>query len=205
MSLRERAFAAVYDRLLAPSEEAFLGARRDDLVGEAEGTVLEIGGGTGLNLPHYRKAKRVVLAEPSAQMRAKVAAHLPECAVPVTVVAAGAEQLPYPDDFFDAVVSTLVLCTVGSLNRSLAEIRRVLKPGGEFRFLEHVRASGSAADWQDRVQPVWTWLGVGCYPNRDIESAIGAAGFSIESIERFDAPGPPTPVRPQIQGVAVAG
>ncbi|HLG01201.1 MAG TPA: class I SAM-dependent methyltransferase [Acidimicrobiia bacterium] len=202
MSLRERGFAAIYDRLVAPSEEAFLRARRNDLVGAAAGVVLEIGGGTGANLPHYRKASRVVVTEPSAAMRAKLGAKLDEAAAPVTVAAAGAEAVPYPDGFFDTVVTTLVLCTVDDLDASLAEIRRVLKPGGELRFLEHVRGAGREAEWQDRLQPVWTWLAVGCYPNRDTEGAIRDAGFTIDEIERFVAPGPPTPVRPLIQGLA---
>lgn len=202
VSLRESAFAAVYDRVVAPAEEAFLASRREQLVGPAEGVVLEIGGGTGANLDKYRKASRVVLAEPSAPMRAKLGPKLAAATVPVTVVDAGAESVPYPDGYFDTVVSTLVLCTVGDLAASLAEMRRVLKPGGELRFLEHVRAAEPGAQWQDRIQPVWTWLAVGCYPNRDIESAIAAAGFTIDQIEHYSAPGPPTPIRPQIQGVA---
>lgn len=202
MPVRERAFAAVYDRILAPAEEAFLAERRRCLVADGEGTVLEIGGGTGANLEHYRKADRVVLAEPSEAMRSQLGPKIAGAPLPVTVVAAGAESLPYPDGFFDTVVSTLVLCTVGDPAAALAEVARVLRPGGSLRFLEHVRGERVLAGWQDRVQPIWTWLAIGCYPNRDTEAAIRAAGFTVEEIERFDAPGPVAIARPHIQGVA---
>lgn len=202
MSLRERAFAAVYDALLGPAEQAFLAERRAQLVSEAEGVVLEIGAGTGLNLEHYRKADRVVVGEPSAPMRAHLAARLPACPVPVTVVASGADDLPYPDGYFDTLVSTLVLCTVPDLDAAIGEAHRLLKPGGHLRFLEHVRGEGSLAGWQDRWLPLWKWFGCGCHPNRDTEGAIRAGGFAVEEIEHWEAPGPIGIVRPQIQGVA---
>lgn len=202
MSLRERGFAAVYDRLLAPAERSWLGSRREGLVSGARGTVLEIGGGTGANLEHYAKAERVVLAEPSSAMRAKLDAKVAAASPPVTVVAAGADAVPYPDGYFDTVVSTLVLCTVPDVDAALGEIRRVLAPDGEFRFLEHVRGERSLAEWQDRLQPAWSWVGVGCHPNRDIAAAIERAGFLFDSLEHFDAPEPIPLVKPHIQGVA---
>ncbi|MBI2168811.1 MAG: methyltransferase domain-containing protein [Actinobacteria bacterium] len=200
--LRERAFAAVYDAMLGPAERVFLAERRAQLVGEASGSVLEIGAGTGLNLEHYRLAEHLVAAEPSEAMRAKLAPKAGTCAVPVEFIAAGADDLPYPDAHFDTVVSTLVLCTVPKLPAALAEVFRVLRPGGELRFLEHVRGVGSLAEWQDRWLPLWKWFGVGCHPNRDTEAAIRAGGFEVEEIEHWDAPGPIGIVRPQIQGVA---
>lgn len=202
MSLRERAFARVYDRILAGAERAFLAERRAALLADATGTVLEIGGGTGVNLPHYSKAERVVLSEPSSAMRAQLAGPLAEAAAPVTVVAAPASGLPYPDGEFDTAVSTLVLCTVPDPQATLAEVRRVLKPGGAFLFIEHVRGDGRSAEWQDRIGPLWKWLAVGCEPNRDTEAAIRAAGFEVDEIERFTPPGPSWPASPMIQGRA---
>lgn len=202
MSLRERTFARAYDRILAGAERAFLGERRAALLADVTGAVLEIGGGTGANLAHYGKAERVVLSEPSSAMRAQLAGSLAGAAAPVTVVAAPASDLPYPDDEFDTVVSTLVLCTVPDPRATLAEVRRVLKPGGAFLFIEHVRGDGRSAEWQDRISPLWKWLAVGCEPNRDTEAAVRAAGFEIDELERFTPPGFSWPVSPMIQGRA---
>lgn len=203
MSVREHIFAAVYAPLAAAAEKAYLGELRERVVGDAEGSVIEIGAGTGLNLDHYRKAGRVVLAEPSAPMRRKLRRAVEATDTPVTVVDAPAGALAYPDASFDTAVSTLVLCTVPDLSATLAEIRRVLKPGGEFRFLEHVRADDAdLVRWQERVDPVWSWVNVGCHVTRDIAAAVDEAGFEIDEIERFDAPEPIPVVKPHILGVA---
>lgn len=206
MTVRERLFAAVYDPMNRLAEEGWLGRRRADLLSNATGTVLEIGAGTGANLAHYPPAvERLVVTEPSEAMLDRLRPRLAEATLPVTAVVTGAEALPYPDAWFDTVVSTLVLCTVDDPAASLAEIHRVLKPGGRLLFLEHVRDAGNLGVWQDRLQPVWTWIGVGCRPNRDTVAAIEAAGFEIESLDPFDAPvGPLVLVRPQVQGVARA-
>lgn len=203
MTLRERGFAAVYAPLVAAAEKAYLGELRERVVADAQGSVIEIGAGTGLNLGHYRKADRVVLAEPSAPMRRRLRRAIEASDTPVTVVDAPADALPYPDASFDTAVSTLVLCTVPDLVAALAEVRRVLKPGGEFRFLEHVRAADpNLVRWQERVDPVWTWVNVGCHVTRDIAAAIADAGFEIDEIEHFDAPEPIPVVKPHILGRA---
>lgn len=151
-------FAALYDPLGESAERGWMGRRRSRLLAGASGAVLEIGGGTGANLPHYRDAGRVVVAEPDPHMRARLGRKLDRSRVPVEVSAAGAEDLPFADGSFDAVVSTLVLCTVPDQGRGLAEVRRVLKPGGRLLFIEHVRGEGTVAGMQDRILPLWRRL-----------------------------------------------
>lgn len=202
MSLAARIFAAVYDPINRGAEHGWLGRRRDALLGDLAGEVLEIGAGTGSNLPHYRAASRVVACEPLAPMRARLAAKLPEATVPVEVCSAPAEELPFPDASFDAVVATLVLCTVRDVGRALAEVRRVLRPTGELRFLEHGGAQpGSRGAWQRRLDPIWSRVGQGCHLTRDARANVEAAGFTITRFEEFE-PRVPDILRPFCEGVA---
>ncbi len=197
-------FAALYDRLGKTAERGWMGRRRSRLLAGAAGCVLEIGGGTGANLSHYREAGRVVVAEPDPFMREKLRRKLGTARVPVEVSEAGAEALPFPDESFDAVVSTLVLCTVPDQGAALEEIRRVLRPGGRLLFIEHVRAEGSLARAQDRILPVWRRLFAGCHPNRDTTRSIRGAGFGLRTLEPFLPPGPFAGLVPHVQGEAVA-
>lgn len=198
-----RLFAAFYDRLNAAAEKSWQGERRARLLSDARGEVLEIGGGTGANLPHYRSAERVVVTEPDPFMREKLCPKLSEARVPVEVLDAGAQSLPFADDSFDAVVSTLVLCTVPDQRSALAEIKRVLRPEGRLLFMEHVRAEGSVSRWQDRLLPIWRRLFAGCHPNRDTLASIEAAGFEVRDLERFEPPVPLASIAPHVQGSAV--
>lgn len=182
-----------------------MGDRRSRLLSGARGEVLEIGGGTGANLPHYHDAQRVVIAEPDPFMRKKLWPKLTRTGIPVEVSDAGAQSLPFPDDSFDVVVSTLVLCTVPDQREALAEIRRVLRPGGRLLFLEHVRGPVGVARWQDRILPLWRRLFAGCHPNRDTLTSIQAAGFEVRNLERFHPPVPFSNIVPHVQGVAVLG
>jgi ubiquinone/menaquinone biosynthesis C-methylase UbiE len=197
-----RIFAAVYDRLTAQLEREVLGPRRAALLGGLEGDVLEVGAGTGASLRHFRRARRVVAAEPDPAMRRRMAAKLGQAGVPVELGAAVAEALPYPDASFDAVVFTCTLCTVADPHRALDEARRLLRPPGRLVVLEHVRGDGRLARWQDGVTPLWSRLMAGCHPNRDIPAAIERAGFAFERVERFDPLPRWVPARPLLAAVA---
>ena len=194
--------AALYDPLGVFMERWWMGERRARLLKGARGAVLEIGGGTGANLPHYSGVDRVTVAEPDPFMRKRLVPKLEAARVPVEVSAAGAEALPFHDGSFDTVISTLVLCTVPDQESVLDEIIRVLRPGGRLLFIEHVRATGSMARWQDRIEPVWGQLFGGCHPNRDTVAAIEEAGFEIETFESFYPPVPLSGLIPHVQGSA---
>ncbi|HEY2327291.1 MAG TPA: class I SAM-dependent methyltransferase [Gaiellaceae bacterium] len=190
-----RTFAALYDRLSAKEERTTVGPARRALLEHARGRVLEIGAGTGANLPHYPDGIDLVLTEPDQHMARRMKAE--SMRVP-------AEHLPFEDASFDTVVSTLALCTVDDLPKALAETRRVLKPGGELLFIEHVRAEpGTKLErWQDRLEGVWGCCAGGCHPNRDTLSAIRTAGFDVGDVERPEWKLPPL-VKPIVIGRAV--
>jgi ubiquinone/menaquinone biosynthesis C-methylase UbiE len=192
----------LYDCVNGPLERSILGPRRAKVLPTLSGVVLDVGTGTGANLPHFRDATRVVATEPSRGMRSRLAAKLQTAACPVEVLDAPAERLPHPDESFDAVVFTCVLCSVTDPDRALAEARRTLKADGRLVVLEHVRGSGRLARWQDRVTPIWSRVAGGCHPNRDIESAIRHAGFVIEEREVFDPFPRWVPTRPMLQVLA---
>ena len=206
MSLYGRLFAATYDRVLAGAERAGLAEQRAALLREAHGRVLEIGAGTGLNLAHYPDTvEELVLTEPEEPMARRLEAKLAEHGrAGARVVHAGAEELPFEDDSFDTVVSTLVLCTVPDAELALAEITRVLRPGGRLLFLEHVRSdSPRLARWQDRLQRPWRAFGHGCNCNRPTPELIERSPLTIERMERGELPKAPPIVRPTATGVAV--
>lgn len=182
-----------------------MGERRARLLAGARGAVLEVGGGTGANLAHYRGVDRVTVVEPDPHMRKKLGRKAVDAGIPVEVWGAGAEALPFPEDNFDTVVSTLVLCTVSDQAQALREMRRVLRPGGLLLFVEHVRAVGPWARWQDRVEPLWGRLFGGCHPNRDTIAAIKEAGFEIETYEGFYPPASLSGLTPYVQGSARIG
>jgi ubiquinone/menaquinone biosynthesis C-methylase UbiE len=199
--------AAIYDRFMERMERACGDAWRRELVENLRGEVLEIGAGTGRNLDHYRGLDRLVLAEPDRYMRAKLAVAL-ERASPardVAIVPWSAERLEVEDASFDAVVSTLVLCSVADVSRALAEARRVLRPGGRLVFLEHVASEDPARlGWQRRVEPVWTRIAGNCHLCRDTARSLEAAGFRLDRITRESARKALPIVRPMIRGVAIA-
>lgn len=160
---------------------------RPAVVAPARGCVLEIGAGGGENLPFYHPdtTERLTLTEPDPAMLRRAAARVRAQGLPVQVLAAAAEDLPFPNASFDTVVGTLVLCSVEDPAAALEEVRRVLKPGGTLRFLEHVRSEHPlVARLQDFVTPVNRCLGAGCRPNRDTLGAIRRAGFTLTDLAR---------------------
>ena len=201
-------FAAIYDKLAASEERRFMGAIRAELAGSARGKVLEIGAGTGLNFPYYKTADEVTATEPDPYMMRRAQRRLQDSGNNIELREASAEELPFETDSFDTVVGTLVMCSVPQPQRALSEIRRVLKPGGEYRFYEHVRyESAFGAFCQDAVLPVWRWCGAGCHPNRDTVQAIRDASFRIDQLEKTK-PLPPIPPmifsRPHVKGIALS-
>lgn len=189
MSVHHRLFAATYDALSASVERRELAPRRARLLSGLTGTVVDVGAGTGANLRHFRHAERVILVEPDRYMRARLSSRLGESSVPVEVSCADAEHLPLPDGAADAVVFTLVLCSVPDQRLALLEARRVLKPGGTLAVLEHVRGQGRAARWQDRLDGLWgRCVAPGCHINRNTVASIGDAGFEFTEISRLEAP-----------------
>lgn len=199
-----RLFAAVYDRGLKGTEEAGLRQMRRELLAEAKGRVLEIGAGTGANLGLYPDAvTELVAVEPDPHMAKRLREKLHDSAAAATVVEAPAERMPFDDASFDTAVATLVLCTVPDPAAAIAEVTRLLKPGGRLLFVEHVRAQDpSLARWQDRLEKPWRFLGDGCHCNRDTVATISASSLTVADVDRGELPKAPPIVRPLVRGVA---
>lgn len=166
--------------------EREVGGRRDELLAGLQGQVVEVGAGNGMNFGHYPSSvEGVVAVEPDGYLRNRAQAAARAASVPVSVHDGRAVPLPFADGSFDAAVASLVLCTVPDPAAALAELRRVLKPGGELRFMEHVRderAPKSAVQgWLDRTG-IWPHLGGGCHCARDTVGAIASAGFQIDDV-----------------------
>jgi ubiquinone/menaquinone biosynthesis C-methylase UbiE len=195
--------AAVYDRFMRTSEEACLGKWRAELLRDLSGEVLEVGAGTGSTIGLYPKTvTRLVMAEPDPHMRRKLLEK--RALAGFEVSDASVDSLPFEDGSFDAVVCSLVLCSVRDQKAALAELARVLRAGGRLVFLEHVAADGKPdrLKWQGRIEPVWKHLMGNCHLTRRTEAAIAAAGLEIESIRRESIRKALPIVRPSIRGVA---
>jgi SAM-dependent methyltransferase len=171
---------------MAGAESRGLARHREELLRGAAGRVLELGGGTGANVPYYGDAvTELVVTEPDAHMARRLERRLRERRLPARVVRAPAEALPLESGSFDVVVSTLVLCTVEDPARALAEARRVLAPAGRLLFIEHVRSEDPRlARWQDRLRGPWAWFGCGCQVNRPTVESVRTAGFDLAELRR---------------------
>ncbi|HKC22505.1 MAG TPA: class I SAM-dependent methyltransferase [Gaiellaceae bacterium] len=201
MSIRERVFAALYDPMSATAERKFGAESKRKLLANARGRVLEIGVGTGLSFPHYPQDVELVGVEPSLPMLRRAQQRAAELGRDVTLVEAPAEKLPFEDGSFDTTVSLAVLCSVDDPARVLDELRRVLRPGGRFLFIEHVRSDDpESARRQDRYARPWGWFACGCHPNRDTLGSIEAAGFEVVEVEHEERPEVPRLVRPHVRG-----
>ena len=197
--------AVLYDRILAPAEAACLAEWRRALLAGVHGDVLEIGAGTGLNLPHYPQAlRRLVLVEPDRSMRARLAERVGDRS-DVILVDSTAELLPLPDGAFDYVVSTFALCSVESPMRALTEVWRVLRPGGRLVFLEHVAAEDRTARlrWQRWLNPLWRLWSGNCRLTRRTAETIAEAGFQLEEVRRESIRKVAGVVRPSVRGSAL--
>lgn len=188
-------FARVYDRLSRRLEARGVADHRRRLLAGLSGTVVEVGAGNGLNLRHYPdEVDAVVAVEPEPHLRAALADAAATAPVPVRIVGAVAEALPLHDGSADAAVASLMLCSVRDQAATLAELHRVLRPGGELRFYEHVRSEHPlGAGLQRAADLVWPALAGGCHTARDTLSAVRAAGFEVTDCERFRFPEAPVP------------
>jgi len=205
MTLRSKFFAMTYDRQMAKAEKKGLQSHRQALLSGVSGQVLEIGGGTGLNLPWYGPGvESLTVTEPDIPMLRRLERKARDQRPGTQILRAPAEDLPFNDATFDVVVSTLVLCGVDDQPRALREIRRVLRPGGQLVFFEHVRSDDAhRARLQDRLN----WLNrlvVCCDCNRPTLSSMQRAGFTIAKVEHTTLPGAPTFAAPAVMGTAVA-
>jgi ubiquinone/menaquinone biosynthesis C-methylase UbiE len=199
-----RAFSALYDRGLKASEEAGLARMRVELLAEAKGRVVELGAGTGANLDHYpEQVEDLVLVEPDPHMTKRLRERLAGSGREARIVEAPAEHLPLEAASFDTAVVTLVLCTVPDPIAAIAELARVLKPGGRLLFIEHVRAEDPGlARWQDRLERPWRFLADGCHCNRDTLAMLAASRFELGEVEHDRTPKGLPIVEPLVRGSA---
>jgi SAM-dependent methyltransferase len=199
-----RAFAVMYDPFLWVGERAGLRAQREELLSRARGRTVEIGAGTGLNLPHYPDdLDELVLVEPDGAMRVRLEKRLGRSCRQARVVDAPAERLPFADGSVDTVVSTFVLCTVDAPDLALREIARVLRPDGQLLFIEHVRSeSPTLVYWQDRLAVPWRHFAAGCRCNRATAELIVTCGLELERVSEASWHAMPPIVRPLIAGRA---
>jgi SAM-dependent methyltransferase len=202
MSLSQWAFAAAYDALNTAVEWRIARYRRAT-AGIATGDVLEIGGGSGVNLRYFPADTRLTFLEPNPHMVRKLRRRAEKLDREITVLQEAGEAMPFEDGTFDTVLTTLVLCTVHDLDAVVAEAVRVLRPGGRFIFYEHVAATGRAGRaLQAGLNPAWKWATTGCHLNRNIESAVRSAGFSDVAVEHFNIRFGTPIALPNVVGVA---
>jgi ubiquinone/menaquinone biosynthesis C-methylase UbiE len=201
-----RAFSAWYGPLMRRIDEHGLREVRRSLLAEAHGRVLDVGTGTGSNLPLFPETADVVLSEPSPNMLRALRRRLSESGrSDVDLVRAGAEDLPFDDASFDCVTATLVMCTMPNPGAGLEEIARVLKPGGAFLFLEHVRSENPrVARTQDSLERPWRFLADGCHCNRESLAMIEASPLALQRVEHGHMPLAPKFMAPLIYGRASA-
>jgi len=199
----KRIFPWLLDRLLG---NAAIGLLRSESLLTAAGRTIEIGFGTGLNLPHFPPTvTSLTVIDTELMLDQIVSARIAASPIPVTRMRLDAQnRLPFPDQSFDCAVTTFTLCSIGDVAAALAEVRRVLSPGGSFIFLEHGRSNlRQITVWQDRLNPIQKVIGVGCNMNRQIDQIIEDAGFHITRLDRFQLPRTPRLLGEIYRGVAI--
>ena len=198
---------AIYDFIMRTCDRGGFGTMRHELVRDALGATIEIGAGTGGNLAHYPPdLERLVLVEPDRRMLRRLRARAGAMRPDADVVEASADRLPFPDESFDTAVVTFVLCTVPDPATALAEIRRVLRPGGRLLLAEHVRSDDpKLARRQHRQRRFYNLVVAGCNPHRDTLTTVQAAGFTVDEIRSGEIPKAPAVERPLIIGAARLG
>jgi len=197
--------ATTYDFFMESTERRCLGAWRGEILAAAKGSVLEIGAGTGINLPYFpEQLTSLLMCEPDPQMRRKLIGKVAGAnRIDIAISACSAERIDMPDESFDTIVSTLVLCSVNSLQSSLKEAYRLLKPGGALIFMEHIIAADSKTKlWQRRIEPFWKICAGDCHLTRDTATAIKVTGFQIEQLTEDSMTGAPNFVKRTIRGLA---
>jgi ubiquinone/menaquinone biosynthesis C-methylase UbiE len=172
---------AIYDLINAPGERGSLGRLRRRVLAGVTGRVLEVGVGTGLTLRYYDKSVQLTALDPDHGMLARARQRAAKLGLDVTFVEASAQELVFPDTSFDFAVGNLVLCTIPDPRKALKELRRVVKPGGQLRLLEHVRGPGPVIGIaQDLITPVWKRLADGCHLNRNTLQAVQETGWQVQ-------------------------
>lgn len=198
-------FAGAYDRFLRASEEAGLSKSREEIVSQAKGRTLEIATGTALNLPYYgNEVTELILTDQYPAMIRQIKSKVAGSGRQAKVLEADAENLPFEDRSFDTVVASMILCSTDSPSRILAEIHRVLKDGGQYLFLEHVRnPNEKIAERQDRVQPAWFLFGNGCHCNRDSVTTIASSPLVVKELKHGSIPKAWSIIEAMVTGRAV--
>ena len=203
MAISKWLFATWYD-LLNSGVEGRVVPYRKRTAGNAWGDVLEIGGGTGANLPYYPESANITFIEPDTHMVRKLRRNIVRHKRSAAIVQQGGESLPFADASFDTVVTTLVLCMVSDADAVVREARRVLRPGGAFLFYEHVVSPRRRGRWwQHRLNPAWKCLTTGCNLDRDLTASIQNAGFTSVELEAFDLSVRLPVTIPNIVGIAI--
>ncbi len=205
MSLYQHLFAAAYDPVMSSLETGRLGERRRQLLSSLSDEVLDIGAGTGANLAHLPEAvRRVIAVEPDPALARRLRRRAADHPADIEVVGATAESLPLPDHSVDVAVATLVLCTVEDPAAAVAELHRVLRPGGRLLVIEHVvDRSPRRARWQRRLTPAWRVVARGCHLDRDTRSTLARGGFDVSEVDSWEL-SRRGPTVPAISGVARA-
>lgn len=209
LGLNERFFAWYYPKVVGRAEAAGQAETRRELLANASGRTLEIGAGSGFNLPHYtERVTELVVSEPSPHMREHLRERLESDPPPVgswELADASAETLPFEDASFDTVTGGFIMCSIPDPDRALAEIARVLRPGGRYIFLEHVHAGDGTmlGRIQDLIEIPHRYIAAGCHPNRRTGELIKNSALEIERLDRGEQPKAPPSVKPTILGSAI--